>query len=78
MNKSYKKSEGVYVLDTEQGQYTADENNNTVVPSSYTATELEAMEPDFFGGNITGIIQNYVIKLNALVTLCDQLNLEGQ
>jgi len=78
MNKSYKLSEGVYVLDTEQGQYVADENNNTVVPSNYSLEELEAMTPDFFGGNNVGTIQNYVTKMNALAALCDQLSLEGQ
>lgn len=77
MNKAYKQSEGVYVLDTEQGQYTIDQTANTVIPSSYTATELEAMEPDFFGGNNVSTIQNYVNTLNALATLVDQLSLEG-
>jgi hypothetical protein len=78
MNKSYKKSEGVYVLDTEQGQYTLDEAANTVVPSSFTKEELDAMEPDFFGGNNVGTIQNYASTLNTFAAFVDQLNLEGQ
>lgn len=77
MNNAYQKSEGVYVLDTEKGQYTVDQTANTVVPSSHTQEELNAMIPDFFGGNHVGIIQNYVITLNELATLVDQLSLEG-
>lgn len=77
-NKSYKKSEGVYVQVTEMGQYTLDEGKNTVVPSNHSQEELDAMGEDFFGGNHVGIIQNYVITLNAMATLVDQLNLEGQ
>ena len=78
MNKSYKKSEGVYVLNTEQGQYTLDEGKNTVVPSNYSQEELDAMEEDFFGGNNVGTIQNYISTLTSFAAFVDQLSLEGQ
>jgi len=77
MNNAYQKSEGVYVLDTEKGQYTVDQTANTVVPSNHSQEELDAMGEDFFGGNHVGVIQNYVITLNELATLVDQLSLDG-
>lgn len=78
MDKCYKKAEGVFVLDFAEPKEQYEVTDTDVVPSNYTAAELEAMEAYFFGGDVSGAIQNYALKLNALAAKVDELNLAGQ
>lgn len=78
MDKCYKKSEGVFVLDFAEPKEQYEVTDTAVTPSNYTPAELEAMESDFFDGSKVGMIQNYAFKLNALAAKVDELNLAGE